>query len=242
MESNTKDRVLLLLSEGQTVSGEELSRRLSLTRAAVWKAVEALRADGYVIESSTKVGYRLTGSPDVPTSGEIRRHTAGLLDAPILYHAIVEGSTNQLAKGQALAGAAHGTAVIADRQTGGRGRFGRAFFSPPGRGLYLSYIARPDWTAETLSLLTVYTAVAVCDAVQTVCELRPRAKWVNDLLMGEKKICGILTEASLEGESGRLEWAVIGIGINVNGCEFPPELENIAGSLEMAAGRPQETG
>ena len=238
MGLNTKENVLLLLSDGETLSGEHLSERLNVTRAAVWKAVEALRADGYAIESSTRVGYRLTGSPDLLTAGEIGRYGRAFPGAPLFCHAVVEGSTNQVAKSLAADGAAHGTAVIADSQTGGRGRFGRSFFSPPGRGMYLSLIVRPDWPPERLSLLTILTAVTVCDAVEAVCDRRPGVKWVNDLFLDGRKICGILTELTMEGESGQAESAVIGVGVNVNGCDFPPELQDVAGSLEMCAGQP----
>lgn len=172
------------------------------------------------------------------TAEEIRRCGTGFPDAPLYYHELVEGSTNRVAKELALSGAPHGTAVIADSQTGGRGRFGRPFFSPPGRGIYLSLVARPVWPRERLPLLTVYTAAAVCDAIEASCARRPEVKWVNDLFMDGRKVCGILAELSFEQGSGRVAWAVIGVGINVNGCEFPPELQGTAGSLEMAAGGP----
>ena len=165
------------------------------------------------------------------TADEIRRCGAGFPGAPLFYYELVEGSTNRLAKELAHSGAPHGTAVIADSQTGGRGRFGRPFFSPPGRGIYLSLVARPDWPRERLPLLTVCTAAAVCDAVEASCLRRPAVKWVNDLYLDGRKVCGILTELSAG-------WAVIGLGINVNGHAFPPELQGIAGSLQMAAGGP----
>ncbi|MDR3207244.1 MAG: biotin--[acetyl-CoA-carboxylase] ligase [Oscillospiraceae bacterium] len=238
--SETKQTVLAMLSQGQTLSGEELSRRLGVTRAAVWKAVEALRAEGYVIASRTRVGYRLAARPDNLSPEEITRFGGAdaFPGAPLYCYACVEGSTNQLAKELALSGAPHGTAVIADTQTGGRGRFGRPFFSPPGRGVYLSLIARPGWPPERYGLLTILTAAAVSDAVEAVCGRRPAVKWVNDLLLDGLKIAGILTELSFEGESGQVDSAVIGIGLNGNGTTFPDELTGIAGSLEMAAGRP----
>ncbi len=239
METSTKQQVLAALQTGETLSGEHLSRQLNLSRAAVWKAVEALRRDGYRIESHTRVGYCLADSPDVLSRAEIARYggDAAFPGAPIICHKRLEGSTNHAARALALTGAPHGTVVIADEQTSGRGRLGRSFYSPPGVGLYLSLLARPSWTPERLGLLTVFTAVRVCDAIEEVCGCRPQVKWVNDLLMGGRKVAGILTELSTEGESGRVESVVIGIGVNCHGDGFPPALQGIAGSIERASGR-----
>lgn len=151
----------------------------------------------------------------------------------------VIGSTNDVLKDRAAAGAPHGTAAIADCQTGGRGRLGRRFDSPPGSGIYLSVLLRPDCPAAELMTLTAQAAVAVSRAIERVCGVRPGIKWVNDLLLDGKKICGILTELSLEAESGRVAWAIIGIGINCNRTaeSFPPELREIAGSILSRTGR-----
>lgn len=142
-------------------------------------------------------------------------------------------STNTLAKELAKAGAPHGSVVIADRQTGGRGRMGRQFHSPAGQGIYLSVVLRPNCRAEQLMHLTCAVAVAMCDAVEKVAGLRPQVKWINDLLLGNRKVGGILTELSLDGPM--VDYAVVGIGINCNqrAADFPAELQEIAGSLAM---------
>ncbi len=144
-------------------------------------------------------------------------------------------STNTLAKQLAKEGTPHGTVLIADQQTGGRGRMGRQFHSPAGCGIYLSAILRPGCKAEALMHLTCATAVAMCDAVETVTGVRPQVKWINDLILGNRKVGGILTELSLEGDT--VEYAVVGIGINCFQAleDFPAELQQIAGSLAMAA-------
>ena len=146
-------------------------------------------------------------------------------------------STNTLAKELAKSGAPQGTVVIADRQTGGRGRMGRQFHSPAGQGIYLSVILRPGCRAEQLMHLTCAVAVAMCNAVEKAAGLRPQVKWINDLILGGRKVGGILTELSLDG--AMVDFAVVGIGINCNqqAEDFPAELREIAGSLTMAVGK-----
>lgn len=143
-------------------------------------------------------------------------------------------STNSLAKQLAKEGAPHGTVLIADRQTAGRGRMGRQFLSPAGQGIYLSVILRPDCEATQLMHLTCAVAVAMCDAVEKVAHVRPQVKWINDLILAERKVGGILTELSLDGD--KVDFAVVGIGINClqSPADFPAELRQIAGSLSMA--------
>ena len=152
------------------------------------------------------------------------------------YHDTLD-STNTLAKSLALQGAPHGTVIIAGQQTGGRGRMGRSFHSPAGSGLYLSAIIRPDCAAGELMHLTCAVAVAVCDAVEAATGLQPGIKWINDLVCGQRKVAGILTELVLEPGTGKAAAAIIGIGINCQQrpADFPPELRDIAGSLSMAA-------
>jgi len=142
-------------------------------------------------------------------------------------------STNTLAKQLAAEGAPHGTILIADSQTGGRGRMGRTFHSPSGCGIYFSLILRPDCKAEQLMHLTCAAGVAACDAIEEVTGFRPGTKWINDLVAGKKKLGGILTELSIAPNDGKVQYAVIGIGINCNHSpeDFPPELRDIATSL-----------
>lgn len=146
-------------------------------------------------------------------------------------------STNDTAKELAAAGAPGGTVVIADSQTKGRGRMGRSFHSPAGTGIYLSRILRPDCSGEALLHLTCAVAVAICDAVEKVCAVRPGIKWVNDLVAKNRKLGGILTEMSLSSD-GKVNWCIIGIGINCAKASMPPELQDIAISLEEVTGRP----
>lgn len=148
-------------------------------------------------------------------------------------------STNTLAKAMALEGAAEGTILIADRQTGGRGRLGRRFLSPAGMGIYMSVILRPNCPPAQLMHLTCAAGVAMCDAVERVTGLRPGIKWTNDLVYQNRKLAGILTELTLDGVSGNVSSAIVGIGINCcqQGRDFPPELEQIAASLAMVTGK-----
>lgn len=147
-------------------------------------------------------------------------------------------STNSLAKQLAKDDAPHGTVLIADRQTAGRGRMGRQFLSPAGQGIYLSVILRPDCRAAELMHLTCAVAVAMCDAVEKTVRVRPQVKWINDLILAERKVGGILTELSLDGD--KVDFAVVGIGINClqSQADFPVELRPIAGSLSMAVDQP----
>ena len=157
----------------------------------------------------------------------------------LLKHYDCVESTNTLAKSMAAAGAPAGTVLIADEQTGGRGRRGRSFHSPAGSGIYLSAILRPDCAPTELMHLTCAVAVAMCGAVEQAAGFRPGIKWTNDLVYGSRKLAGILTELGLSPQ-GRVDYAVIGVGINCcqQAADFPAEIRDIAGSVSMAAGRP----
>lgn len=233
-----KDDVLMLISrECGYISGEAISRKLGVTRAAVNSAVKALREDGYEITSSTNKGYLLTKSPDILSKGAV---VALLPDnrASDIHVFDTVTSTNTVLKSLASEGAASGTVVISDHQTGGKGRRGRSFLSPSGVGIYISYLLRPEAGFDRISDLTSWTAVAVADAIGTAYGLNTQIKWVNDLVLNRKKICGILTEASVEGESGFIDTCIIGIGINVNetSADFPSELSDIATSISIENG------
>ena len=233
-----KDGVLEALRRqpGTYLSGEELSRRLGISRAAVWKAVDALRREGYIIEAKTGSGYALAAAPDALTEREIRRFLPE--GRGPLYCLETVDSTNSYLKRMALEGAPHGTAAAANEQTGGRGRMGRSFQSPRDKGVYLSVLLRPALGPEALLPVTALAAVAVCNAVEQVCGVRPRIKWSNDVVLNGKKICGILTEMTLEGESGRVQSLVIGAGLNVHHRpeDFSPEVAAMATSLDQELG------
>ena len=236
-----RDEVLALLKarEGKPLSGEEMSRALGVSRAAVWKAMESLRDEGYVISSAPRRGYALEGSPDRLSAGELAGALAGRRVGRALVCLETVDSTNNEVKRRALAGAADGLAVVAEQQTGGRGRRGRSFVSPAGQGLYLSVLLRPRCPLEEVSALTAWTAVAVCNAVERVCGVRPGIKWPNDVILDGRKLCGILTELELEAESAALRHVVVGVGINLTqtAADFGPEVAPVAVSLAQALGR-----
>ncbi len=233
------DQVLQLLRGAEGfLSGQAMSRQLGVSRSAIWKIIQSLREEGYEIASVTNRGYRLVSGPDVLSAGEIR---AALGDHPWADKLVIlpeVDSTNTYAKKLAAEGAPHGTVIVADAQTGGRGRLGRSFASPPGVGVYFTALLRPQTRPEQLPHLTAMAAVAACDAVEAVCGRRPGIKWTNDLILDGKKLAGILTELSVEWESGQTDYVVLGIGINCNQTaqEFPPELQETAISLQMALG------
>ena len=232
----TKDRVLdsLRRSGGSYVSGGALSAELSLSRTAVWKAVEQLRAEGFVIESAPKKGYRLLSGGDALTESGVRAYLRRRdLDLRV-YKSI--SSTNTVLKQLAESGAAEGTVLLAEEQTAGRGRMSRSFFSPPRSGLYMSLLLRPHLSAQLSTRITACAAVAVAEAIEELTGCRAEIKWVNDVLVDGKKVCGILTEGSIDCESGLMHYAIVGIGINIRPPEgdFPAELRQIAGALPAA--------
>ena len=239
----SKETVLALLRrrEGDFVSGEEISRRLGLSRAAVWKAVDALRREGYTVEARTGLGYRLAAAPDALTEPEIRRFLppTEVVGRKLVCLSEVD-STNTRARELAMAGEPEGLVVVADCQTAGRGRMGRSFQSPPGRGIYLTALLRPHLPPERLMSVTAMAGVAVCGAVEEVCGLSPGLKWPNDPVLNGRKLCGILTELSLEAETGSLQYLVVGIGVNVLHTpeDFSPEVAAVATSVAAELGRP----
>ena len=232
----TREKLLGLLEENREayLSGEELAKALAVSRAAVWKAVKSLQQEGYPIDAVTNRGYRLSRGGDRLSAPGIRKYLKPeYRDLPITVEEETK-STNTALRAMAEAGAPEGTVYIAQGQTGGRGRMGRSFFSPAGTGLYLSLLLRPTaWEPTRAAQLTAAAAAAMCEAIRQVTGKEPGIKWVNDLLLDGKKICGILTEASFSMESGVLEYAVLGLGVNVYLPEggFPGQLREIAGEF-----------
>lgn len=231
----TRENVLKALEEnkGSAVSGEELANRLNISRAAVWKAIRDLRREGYRIDAITNKGYSLAPDSDVLSAEGILPYVnRDSMTGRIHVFKSLE-STNLTAKKMALDGAAAGTVVITEEQTKGRGRMGRSFFSPPAGGIYMSFILRPGLDNAKSVLITTAASAAVCKAIENVTEISCGIKWVNDIYKGDKKICGILTEAVTDVESGNIDHIVLGIGINYNTppSAFPAELAGIAGSL-----------
>ena len=229
----TKTDVLRILRENpeRHVSGEELARLLRISRTAVWKAVKQLERDGYSVEAASGTGYRLRAESDVLSAEGVRRLLRHREIRPLVYPSV--SSTNTLLKTMAAENAPEGTAVIAAEQTGGRGRLGRSFFSPGGSGLYLSLLLRPDCAAAEATRLTACAAVAAAETAEEMSGRPAGIKWVNDVFIGGKKVCGILTEAGMDLESGRLSHVIVGIGINLREPEggFPEEIRSVAGAV-----------
>ncbi|HET6414516.1 MAG TPA: biotin--[acetyl-CoA-carboxylase] ligase [Anaeromyxobacter sp.] len=235
--ANSEELVLGFLAEAgdEFVSGEAISDKLGLTRTAVWKHVESLRAQGYRIDAAPARGYRLSAIPDRLTALELRpllnTHDLG----QVLHHFEVISSTNDHARELAEEGAGHGEVVIAEAQTGGRGRRGRPWVSPPGKNAYFSVLLRPDLPPVRAPELTLLGSVAICDALRQA-NVPATIKWPNDLLVAERKIAGILTELASEPE--RVHWVVLGVGVNVNAApsDFPEELRPVATSIFIERG------
>lgn len=235
----------------QYVSGEKLSRRLHCTRAAVWKTIEELRKEGYHIEAVPNRGYRLLAAPDKLVPHELQARLSSRWAGCRIHSFDRLSSTQQKAYELAKEGAPSGTVIVAEEQTGGRGRLGRTWHSPPGTGIWLSLILRPAVALDQLPQLTLITAVALVDAIRA--GFRPdedvlppeavRIKWPNDVYVlledrGRKKVCGILTE--VHAEMDRVHTCIVGVGMNVNQTagDFPPEIQDKATSLALATGRP----
>jgi len=233
---STKKHILALLESkrGQSISGEYISKQLNISRNAVWKAINELKKDGYKIDAATNKGYCLCEDNDILSiAGMLPFLLKEEFATKIHVYDSLE-TTNKTAKEMAISGAEHGTIIIADSQTAGRGRYDRKFHSPPGHGIYMSFVLRTTkFWFDTPTLVTSFAAVSVCEAIETVTEKKPQIKWVNDVFLDGKKICGISTEAVTDFESGNIEWIVNGIGINFSTPtkDFPEELRNIAGSV-----------
>ncbi|MGM9601113.1 MAG: biotin--[acetyl-CoA-carboxylase] ligase [Faecousia sp.] len=234
---STKNRVLELLEQqrGESISGERLAGILSISRNAVWKAVKELQKDGYHILAVTNKGYCLSDENDIVSIPGIKSFLSEKSQPYANKIQIFKSleSTNKTAKEMAVAGAEHGTVIISDCQTMGRGRNSRHFFSPSG-GLYMSIVLRPEILHfENPTAVTAFAAVAVCEAIESISDKAPKIKWVNDIFIDGKKVCGILTEAVTDFESGGFDWVVLGIGINVSVRteDFPGDLQSIAASI-----------
>lgn len=225
------------------ISGEVISRELGISRAAVSKAVNALRKDGYEIAAVTNRGYRFLSGPDRLSEGEILPWLKTKHVGTQLTCFQVIDSTNNYLKREAI-NAKDGSVVVANEQTGGRGRLGRSFASQADKGIYLSALLRPNVLPAQALNLTAFVAVAVCEGIEAATGLKPQIKWTNDIVLNDRKVCGILTEMSVEGESGALQHIVTGIGINVNQTaeDFPEELREVAASLRMVRGEVVQRG
>jgi len=225
---STKSSLLKLLSDnaGIYISGEKIGESLGVSRTAVNKACAALRSEGYIIESKTNKGYMLAEHGKLLTVDG----TFAYIDVPCKLRVYdIVTSTNEIAKLSELPDVP--LVIIADRQTAGKGRLGRRFESPAGTGQYMSFVFRPDFDIRRSLYVTMAAAVGACRAIEKITGKHVEIKWVNDLFLNGKKVCGILTEAQSDLESGRIERLITGIGVNCYPGSFPPEVSEIAGSL-----------
>ena len=237
-----KEKILRMFRETDGyVSGQELCERLGVSRTAVWKVTQQLKEEGYQIEAVKNRGYRMMSAPDVMTAEEIGSHLKTETMGRCCVYYEETDSTNTRAKQLAEEGKPHGTLVCAERQTGGKGRRGRAWSSPPGEAIYMTLLLRPEIRPVHASMLTLVMGLAAAKACNETLykklgENAPKVhvKWPNDLVLEGRKLAGILTEMSAEVDY--INYVVIGIGINVNMHHFPEEVEKMANSLYQASG------
>lgn len=222
---------------GQYLSGEEISKRLSISRTAVWKQINKLREAGYEFEAVSRLGYRLLEKPLPLDSAWISAHAEGRSFGKTIELLNTTTSTQEDARRLAEAGAPEGTIVLAEEQTGGRGRMGKKFFSPFGKGIWMSILLRPKQPLHLTQQLTLLTGVAVRRAILKTTGVEAGIKWPNDLLIDGKKICGILLESATEDDMVRYCIAGIGISVNLKEEDYPEELRSIATSLRIVNGQ-----
>lgn len=232
---NVKAQVLSYLetNKGNTFSGAKLAEQLGVSRTAIWKAIKSLENEGYNISATTNKGYCLVDNCDKLSLQSIKPYLVKeLIDSNIIVFDTID-STNNYAKKLAGDGCPEFTVVISEEQTKGKGRLGRTFYSPHSKGIYMSIVLRPKMSAQEALLITTTTAVAVCNAIEKVCNISVEIKWVNDIYSNGRKLCGILTEASIDFETGGLEYAIVGIGINVSttSSDLPQDISTIATSI-----------
>ena len=236
-ELSNEEMILSFLAEGgdEFVSGAALSDKLGLSRTAVWKHVEQLRRLGYKIEAQPARGYRLVEVPDRLTALELLPLLATRELGRTVHHHETIDSTNRAAFELAQDGAYHGELVVAEAQTAGKGRRGRAWASPAGKNLYCSVVLRPEIPPARAPELTLVAAVALAETLREA-GADAGIKWPNDVVIGGKKIAGILTELSADVE--RVQFVVVGLGVNLNASsdDFPPEVAEVATSLKVARG------
>ncbi len=229
-------RILELLRRQEGfLSGEDIGRELSITRAAVWKGIKKLREEGYEIEAVTNRGYRLTNPETMYNKRELEQGLKTKTMGQSIYFYEETDTTNNRARELALGGAPEGTLVVAEKQTAGRGRRGKVWESPLGTGIWMSLVLRPQIMPAEASVLTLLCGLATAEAIEAETGLSAGIKWPNDILINGKKAVGILTE--MDCEMSEVHFVIPGIGINVNTASFPPEIADIATSLYLECGK-----
>lgn len=241
MKTDKSDILTWLRNSGDYVSGQQLCDRFGVSRTAVWKVINQLKEEGYQIESVPRRGYRLVESPaDAYSASEIASRLQTTWAGRNLHFFASTGSTNPDAKHFAEEGEPHGTIVVADRQTAGRGRRGRSWVSPAGTSIYFTIVVRPQFAPDKASMITLVTALSVAQAIEEVTGLPAEIKWPNDIVVHRKKVCGILTEMSMTPEMDEIQFVVAGVGVNTNHDspeDFPEEIRETATSLKIESGR-----
>lgn len=228
-----KDQILTELQQnrGRDLSGEQLAHTAGVSRTAVWKAIRSLRADGYDILSGTNKGYRLSEEDNKLSADAIRAYLPEHLGNLRIVVLDTVDSTNNEAKRMAIGGVKEPCLILSEEQTAGRGRLGRQFYSPAGTGLYMTLLYRVDGCLDRVIPVTSAAAVAVTETIEELTDKHPGIKWVNDVYLDGKKICGILTEAVADMESGGVQDVIVGIGVNISTDTFPEELRATVRSL-----------
>ena len=230
-----KSEILAFLRERRDyVSGQELCEHFGVSRTAVWKAINQLKKEGYSILAVQNRGYRLADEDEVFGQNELEsRMTTRWAGHPLSFYETID-STNLRAKLDAEQGAAEGSLIVADMQTSGRGRRGRAWSSPSGVNVYFTLLLKPDYAPDKAAMTTIVMALAVAEGIRKTCGVDAGIKWPNDIVAEGKKVCGMLTEMSVEQDF--IHYVVIGVGINVGRQSFAPEIAQTAISLEEACG------
>lgn len=229
---SVKQNVIALLEENRSkvISGQELANQLYVSRAAIWKAIKTLKEEGYNIEATPNKGYVLLENSDVLSKQGIAYYLTEEID--IFSYKTID-STNTQMKKLVINGGKNHSVIVSEEQSAGRGRFGRSFYSPAQKGVYMSVLLKTGDSLQNATMITIKTAVAVRRAIAKLYDIEVAIKWVNDLYYRGKKVCGILSEAISDFESGMIEAIIIGIGINVSTDNFPLEIASIATSLGL---------
>lgn len=229
-----KNRIInILKSSPDFISGQEICSRLGVSRTAVWKHINILKEEGYVIESVSRKGYRLLQSPDLITREEIRKYLPDGLPGGEIYCYDSVDSTNEEAK-RAVGYAPDRSVFVANQQTAGKGRRGRTWISPKGEDLFFSLLLRPDIPPESASMLTLVAAMAAAEVAERYSRESCQIKWPNDIVLHNRKICGILTE--MGAEMGEISYVIIGVGFNLNRTEFEEDIASMATSIRKETG------
>ncbi len=229
-----KHELLLALESNRNtdISGQMLAEKLGVSRNAIWKAINALKQDGHDILSCTNKGYRLADSSDLLSCEGISRYLKDAFKGIQIFSHKAIDSTNNEAKRMLANGYTDTALIVSEYQSEGRGRQGRSFYSPNQTGLYMSFIIHPDVSFSDAVTITTVAAVAVVRAIEDLTDKRPQIKWVNDVYLDNKKICGILTEAVTAFETGTAQSVIVGIGVNISTMDFPEDIRSIASSLK----------